>query len=434
MSTTHAWARRPGTIPRVRFRLIAALSCACVAASLAACAGTPSPAAAAVHAALAREPASPSLLYVDAALAARRDPALALADLRALDAAGWDNPLEPGDFAPLAGNTELAAIAARISARARSVSTARVAATVSEPDVFPEGIAVDPRNGTLYLSSLWQRRIVRIASDGRVDSFADAAAGLYAVLGLHVDERRNLLWAASDAEPSLPGLTRAERGSAVLLGFDLATGRVAVRAVAPGRGPHLLNDMAIADDGTVYVTDSEGGGVFALAPGAATLTPFVAARTLVYPNGIVVDGTRVLVAHLWGVAVVPRDGAPMRELAAAPGIAVGGVDGLALVGDQLYAVQNGLGRPRVVRFGLDATRARVVEFAVLENAHPALDVPTTLAVDEPRRALFVVAASHIPELGPHGPTRHHPSSTILSLPLAPSGTRQVATPSLSRYH
>jgi sugar lactone lactonase YvrE len=386
----------------------AALACGCAARGPAA----------EVRAALAQDPRSPSLLYLDAAFSGARDRARALAELAALDGAGWDNPLADDDFTPLARDPGYAGVAARIAARARPVARAQVAAVVATPDLFPEGIAVDARAGTLYLSSLWQRRIVRIGADGASATFADAGAGLYAVLGLHVDAARRLLWAASDANANLPGLRHDERGRAELIAFDLQSGRVVTRAVAPGPGPHLLNDMSIASDGTVYVTDSEGGGVFALAPGAAALVPFVGAGALSYPNGIVVDGARVLVAHAWGIAVAPRDGAPLHALPAPPAAALGGIDGLALAGDALYAVQNGLGRARVVRFALDGTHARVTGMTVLENQHAALALPTTLAVDETRRALFIVADSHIDQLGPKGPrpgTR--PSSTILTLPL-----------------
>jgi sugar lactone lactonase YvrE len=373
--------------------------------------------AAEVRAALAQDPRAPALLYLDATFSAARDRSRALADLTALDGAGWDNPLADADFTPLARDPAYVALATRIAARARPVARASVAAVVTEPDLFPEGIAADARDGTLYLSSLWQRKIVRVGADGSSTTFASAAAGLYAVLGLHVDGARDLLWAASDGNANLPGLRRDERDRAMLLALDLHSGRVVTRAVAPGPGPHLLNDMAIASDGTVYVTDSEGGGVFQLMPGTDALAPFIRAGALSYPNGIVVDGARVLVAHGWGIVVAGRDGTAPRALPSP--VALGGIDGMALLGDALYAVQNGLGRPRVVRFSLDAAHTRVTGMTVLENQHPALALPTTLAVDASRRALFIVADSHIDQLGEKGPRPGaRPTSTILTLPLA----------------
>ena len=46
-----------------------------------------------------------------------------------------------------------------------------------------------------------------------------------------------------------------------------------------------LNDVTVAPDGSVYATDSEAGRLFRAAPGAATLTPLGAPRSLPSANG-----------------------------------------------------------------------------------------------------------------------------------------------------
>ncbi|MBA3555973.1 MAG: hypothetical protein H0W29_14595, partial [Gemmatimonadales bacterium] len=52
-----------------------------------------------------------------------------------------------------------------------SQSPPSVAFTVSETDLVPEGIAWDPTSRSLFLSSTYRRKIVRIDSLGRATDF-----------------------------------------------------------------------------------------------------------------------------------------------------------------------------------------------------------------------------------------------------------------------
>ena len=391
--------------------IAAAGALACRAPRAAAPAAAPSPAAPPEAAAPASDPGV-QLVYAWAR-ARGGQPESALALLEKLDAGGWDVPIDPADFPALAADPAFQALAARTAAREPRTPHAATAIRVEEPGLVAEGLAADAA-GNVYLGSIARRKIVRVAPGGAATDLVPAGAGgLLAPLGLEVDAPRGLLWAASNALPSSGAWAAAERGRSALLAFDLATGAPRLRVEAEGPG-HLLNDVAVGPDGAAYVTDSEPGAVLVLRPGTGKLEVLVPPGRLTYPNGIVAAPEGLLVAHAFGIEAVPYAGGETRPLAT-PGFPLGGLDGLALRGRTLVGVQNGLGKPRIVRLALAAGEPRVLRGEVLETANPAWHLPTTgdLAGD----AFLYVANSHVDALSAPTLDAAQVPTLVLRLPL-----------------
>lgn len=322
-------------------------------------------------------PDDPGALFVRAYHGQQEDAERSLALLRSLDQAGWAVPLDPRDFPALRERPELAALAARFAARAPTTPHAPLAHTLAEPGLVAEGIAADPRDGALYVGSVRLRKIVRVDPGGAVrDLVAPGTRGLGSVLGLKVDAARGLLWAAANARADA---ATGEAGRSGVYAFDLASGALRRSAVLDGPG-HLLNDLAIAEDGTVIVTESAGGKVYRLDPGAAALAPVAEGHRWVYPNGLAFSEGRLLVADAMGLWRVPLEGRAPRPLRAPGAFPLAGIDGLAAAGRTLVAVQNGLGAPRVIRVELEPGAAGVRKAEVLEAGNPGWHVPTTGAL------------------------------------------------------
>jgi hypothetical protein len=342
----------------------------------------------------------------------------ALPFLVRLDAIGWDIPLQPDLFAPLAEDARFRELAARFEARAQRVHRSTVAFSVAEPDLIPEGIAVDPRTRTFYLGSIRKRKVLAIDARGAVSTFvAPGQGGLLGALGVKVDTRADLLWVASHGSRSTAGRSSAPAQPDGALAFSLRDGSLRRRIVFDDDAPHLPNDFALAPDGTAYLTDSAAGRVLRIPPDRDAFEPVTPPDALVYPNGIAraPDG-RLYVAHLRGIAIVdPRSGSvtPMPTVPAAP---LGGIDGLILEGGALLAVQNGIGRPRMVSITLDATGARATKLTILENNPAVLEIATTACVLD--GALFTIANSQLRAFR-HGDTPSHPleAPRILRTPL-----------------
>jgi sugar lactone lactonase YvrE len=332
----------------------------------------------------------PASVYDAASEHARRgDREGALALLERLDASGWSFCPADRDMPGLVDLPRYRALCERMKHRAPRVARATVAMTLADSELAPEGIAYDEAHRAVFVGSIAERKILRIGGDGEPRDFATAAAGLYGVLGLRVDAPHGRLWAATTALPNMAGFSAGDAGKVALFALDLDTGAVREQWTLRDGHSHLFNDVAVAADGTAYVTDSAAGTVWRHRPGDPDLTPLLAPGALRFPNGIACDGESVLVAHSDGIAVVTP--LARRELAVPAGATLGGLDGLYLDGDVVFGVQNGFGSSRIVRAELDAQHARVVRITVLESAHPALEVPTTAAlVREERRLLVIV--------------------------------------------
>ncbi len=157
--------------------------------------------------------------------------------------------------------------------------------TATDGIAAPESVYVDADSGFIFTSQIdgapdakdGNGRIVKLGGDGRVVD-ANWVTGLNAPKGLRAC--RGTLWAADLGE---------------VIGVEIASGRVASRVALPNA--QFPNDVACGGDGTVYVSDMIGNKIFAVKDGAATV--FAEGEQLEWPNGLLVDGDRLIVGG-WG--------------------------------------------------------------------------------------------------------------------------------------
>jgi len=157
--------------------------------------------------------------------------------------------------------------------------------TISEGITTPESVYVDPASGFVFISSVvgqpnekdGKGHISKATADGKVVSAA-WVIGLNAPKGLR--SYRGTLWTADIDE---------------VIGIDIASGKITSR-VKP-TGAQFLNDVAVGADGTVYVSDFMLSRIYAVKDSKATT--FADGPDLEWPNGLLVDGDRLIVAA-WG--------------------------------------------------------------------------------------------------------------------------------------
>jgi sugar lactone lactonase YvrE len=212
---------------------------------------------------------------------------------------------------------------------------------------FPEGGAYDAASKRFFVGDLVYGTIH--VTDGATGEstlyFVEQASGTWRTLGMAVDEQRRRLWVCAIDDPDSPGL--APYAGFVWL-FDLDTDeRAAVFSLADAAPDGSCNDVAVAPNGAVYVTDRELPNVYRVdADGGASL---FASDPLLEPlllgqNGIVVlpDASAVLTTTYLppglnrvslpdgAVTAVDIDG---DFFDATPGA---GADGMALAGGDAY--------------------------------------------------------------------------------------------------
>lgn len=132
---------------------------------------------------------------------------------------------------------------------------------------FPESMSASS-DGTLFFSSFGNGRIWR-AKPGEAEAsewIKSGSNGLASALGVLADDKSDTLYVCSD-DFSAAGIKIPGGGATSLKLFDLKTGEPKGSIPTPGN-PTLCNDIAVAGDGTAYVSDSFSGQILRLKPGA----------------------------------------------------------------------------------------------------------------------------------------------------------------------
>src|SRR5262249_1108194 len=230
----------------------------------------------------------------------------ALASLTRLADLCWTHPPRERDFPGIAGEARFHDLVARVEAREPKVHRAAAARTLHVPDMIPEGIAWDDQTRRLFVGSLYRREIVVVEPDGRSHQFAGPESGLFAVVGLRVDEPRGLLWAASNGTRSMVGTRPEDVGRTELFAFDLRSGQLKQRFRLTAADRHFLNDLVVGADGAVYVTDSESSALWRVPVEGGTFSEV--AHFAHHPNGIATDGRQLFVADEVAIRTVPLGG------------------------------------------------------------------------------------------------------------------------------
>lgn len=158
-----------------------------------------------------------------------------------------------------------------------SSAQGRTEITINDKDVSPENLT-SSKDGTVFFGSTAKGTIYCALPDaGQAEAWIRGdEAGLSNVLGVLADDKSNTLWVCSNAP--FGGRGDAKPGQTALRAFDLKTGAPKGNYPTPGGG--AFNDIAVAKDGTVYVSDTFDARILRLKPKATALEVWVADQQL----------------------------------------------------------------------------------------------------------------------------------------------------------
>ena len=152
--------------------------------------------------------------------------------------------------------------------------------TVKNRELIPEGIAVHPETGTIYLSSIHQQKIVSIDSQGNCrDLISTSQDGFMKGIGIKISPDGKTLWACCsslDTAKSVSGLFQ----------IDLISGRILQKIFSEGDSTSLFNDLAIHSSGDIYLTDSYQSTVYRYNPLTKRVDRWLQSESLEFANGI----------------------------------------------------------------------------------------------------------------------------------------------------
>jgi hypothetical protein len=270
------------------------------------------------------------------------------------------------------------------------VTNAEFVCELAQADTMPEDIAylrgADTKSaGSFYVSSVQHHTIYRVSlprAGTRQCTMEELPlppeAKRWPTLAISADPKRKALWVTASAMQGFSGIAKENEGKAVLMEINPLSGKVLRRFDLATTGPAVLGDMYVTDQGTVYVTDSIGGGVYRLHGDLQTAKLEKIADGLFSPQTPVLsrDGKRLFVAdYTMGIAVIalptvgaaPNLSAKLNYLPHPENVAVVGLDGLYRNGDSLIGIQNGTEPERILQFLMNPAETEITGAQVIHQ-------------------------------------------------------------------
>src|SRR5688500_1311206 len=281
-----------------------------------------------------------------------------------------------------------------------TVANSQTASTViisdSEKDLIPEGIAVNGRTGSIFVSSIAKQKIIRIDAQGKSKDFiATNEHGFMEGLGMKVDMKRNLLWAIS--VKTAPQLYISQ-----VHAFNITSGKQEHFYSLKDTVPHMFNDLDIDEYGNLYITDSYSSAIYFIDTHKKKLELFLKTPETKYPNGIAIGKKTQLYFTSYEHGPVKIDIATKTATilkGPVDSITARGLDGLLYFDNYLIGVYNysakkkGFDTAVIIKYILDETGTTIIKEEIIDKGNPKFFQPTTAALAN--KQLFVLANSHL---------------------------------------
>src|SRR3954451_4741947 len=292
------------------------------------------------------------------------------------------------DLKPLLAEAGYASIAQVMKRNSEPVTKAEVVCSLPVANLMPEDLTYDGASHTFIVSSVQHHTLYRVSlpkSSGKEcdlqELSLDDDVKRWPTFAVSLDSAHHILWVTASG---FAGAPKEDEGKAALFALDSSTGKTLRRFDLQGSSPAVLGDMTVAPDGTVYVTDSLGGGVYRVHGEVQTAKLEKLADGLFSPQTAVLakDGKHLFVAdYSVGIAVVDLASGRVHYLPHPENIAVTGLDGLHAAGGSLVGVQNGTEPERIVRLQLNPAQTEITSVEVIEQGLRIGDPTHAIEVD-----------------------------------------------------
>ena len=269
----------------------------------------------------------------------------------------------------------------------------KLAFSISEPNLIPEGITYYSKTKSFFLSSIYLKKIIEVDAESKQvsDFILPAEEGYQGGVGLTIDRKRKLLYALCYSKVNDEHITG-------LYCYSLKNKQLKFKIVLDGDTPKILNDMVLDKSGNLYITNTFDSKVFMLKKGTQQLVEFYSEPEL-YPNGIAIDKKRkILYLASWDKGILALDMKTLTIKSIHPDtVNSQKIDGLYLYKNSLIGIHIGGEKTdqHISRFYLNKQQ-QVTKTALLDKGHPLFDTPTTGVLIKDK--FYCIANSQIPKL------------------------------------
>ena len=308
------------------------------------------------------------------------DTAAAYASLRDFVAMGLKRRIETDtDLVALRGTPSWNALLEKLSTNGASIGSFAAAFTMPDSDFVAEDITFDPIGKRWLVSGIRRSVILSVDAKGSQRIFVKGGDKGWGFLALAVDSAKNTLWATAEAIPLAIGFDLTLAGRAAVLRYDLTKGTLLQRYDLPGSERHGAGDIAVAENGDLFIADTGDGALLVIRNGSGIQT-LVPKGELMSPQGpaIAADGKHIYLAdYARGIARIDRSTGKIEWLKHSRNVALNGIDGLSAANaTTLIGVQNGTNPNRVIRISLDNSGTTVTKVESIAQNEESIKEPT----------------------------------------------------------
>ncbi|KQC30483.1 SMP-30/gluconolactonase/LRE family protein [Flagellimonas eckloniae] len=260
-----------------------------------------------------------------------------------------------------------------------------------EKDLIPEGIAIDTKTKKVYINSLKHNKIVRCNLDGSdpEDFIIENEHGYLSGFGMTI--KGDTLFALGNSLP------KADNKSILLL-LNTLTGDL-IKSYSIDNSEFIyLNDIAISDEGTVFITDSESNNIYTINKEEDNLEIFLSHDNLKHSNGIAIssnDKYLYFASYASGLRILDI---ASKKLVNPPNN-YKGVDGLKFYKNKLIAIINGKRdqtQNGVYQFQLTTKGTAIESKEKIWELKNETDIPTTFDIEND--VLYFIADSQMDQM------------------------------------
>jgi WD40 repeat protein len=202
-----------------------------------------------------------------------------------------------------------------------------------QKDLIPEGITIDSKTQTIFLNSLRHGKIVSCNLEGSNprNFITDNQHGYLPGFGMLV--KGDTLYALGNSLPK-------KNSKSIVLLLNAKTGAI-INSFSPKDTTFkYLNDLVVASNGDVFITDSESNKIYAIQAKKAILEVYLETDEVKNSNGITIsdDGKYLyLASDKKGIRIVDRQ---TKRIINQPNQDYTGIDGLKFYKNSLIGIVN----------------------------------------------------------------------------------------------
>jgi hypothetical protein len=284
-----------------------------------------------------------------------------------------------GDLSSLSGQQEFESLKILQKELQQPVLHSDTSSVLKDRSLHLETVAAGEKEGIYYLSSVHQRKVLKVDKMGAVTDFTKTAQdGMTAVLGIKVDQKRKLLWTCSSPMPEMVNFDTLSVSA--VYKYDLHTGKLLERYTPQPSGEgFVFGDLILNKKGEVFISDTQTNTLYTVNESIQALESFYTSEEFWNIQGITFSSDEKFLFisdYIKGLFRLNMETKELIQLTRESLVSLKSIDGLLWYQNSLIAIQNGVVPMRVTRYFLNSTLDTITRFEIIDRAHPAFNEPT----------------------------------------------------------